>query len=560
MRVFIIGLMVLAWAGAVQAATNKHGVAVIIGNKNYRDETVPAVDFALNDAEAVRQFVVGVLGYNPDNIIDLRNATQADIFSAFGNQQSHEGKLWRYIDHKGRSDVVVFYSGHGVPGQKDKRGYLLPTDADPNAPEINGYPIDLLYKNLAKLKAKSITVFLDACFSGGSHNGMLIRAASPVYIEAERPPHLEKLTVLTAGSGAQLASWDEDAKHGLFTHHLLDGLYGRADEDKDGRVTLAELREFVSDNVIRAARRTYGRNQVPDIQGRDDAVIAALPAGKRFERPTIGNPSNKVAGITPLKSAGHAITAMTAMVVALKRANLRSAPTVASDRAGRLAKDQLAEVTGKATIDGKTWYRLRSGSRTAFVAGWLVKQIDTGEAKAWVAIKDSRDAADFDEFLGAYPTGHFARQAKRRIVTLRPELEPAKTKQDTGLRPGPPDLGPGSQNDLFLKVGDRIFFEFDSFELTPEAMTTLERWASWLQTHQDITVLLEGHTDSRGDNNANLRKGERSAETARNMLIALGVSPHRVDTISYGESRPTCTSESEMCWALNRRVVMVIVP
>ena len=124
-----------------------------------------------------------------------------------------EGLLWRYLDPEGGSDVMVFYSGHGVPGLNDGRGYLLPRDADPNTAEINGYPIDVLYGNLGKLQeARSVTVYLDACFSGGSHEGMLVRSASPVYVSAELPGGaVERMTVLTAASGAQLASWDEEA-------------------------------------------------------------------------------------------------------------------------------------------------------------------------------------------------------------------------------------------------------------------------------------------------------------------------------------------------------------
>lgn len=149
------------------APRNKRAVAVIVGNKDYAGR-IPDVEFAINDADAFKSFVLEVLGYDAENIIDLRDATQAQMLSAFGNERSHEGDLWRFLDPKGRSDVVVFYSGHGVPGLKDKRGYLLPVNANPNSPEINGYPVDLLFANLNKLKAKSISVFLDACFSGDS--------------------------------------------------------------------------------------------------------------------------------------------------------------------------------------------------------------------------------------------------------------------------------------------------------------------------------------------------------------------------------------------------------
>ena len=104
-------------------------MAVIIGNKAY-EGLIPPVDFAHNDAEAIKRYVIDVLGFDADDSIDLRDATQAQMQSAFGNERDHKVKLWSYLEPKGRSDVVVFYSGHGVPAQRDKRGYLLPVNAD----------------------------------------------------------------------------------------------------------------------------------------------------------------------------------------------------------------------------------------------------------------------------------------------------------------------------------------------------------------------------------------------------------------------------------------------
>jgi len=239
------------------------------------------VDFAGNDADAVKKFVLDALGYDPENIIDLRDATQAQMQTAFGNERSYEGKLWRFLDPKGRSDVVVFYSGHGVPGLKDKRGYLLPVDADPEAPEINGYPLDTLLANLDKLKARSMTVFLDACFSGQSQKGSLVQAASGLTITPKMPKQSSsKLTVITASQGDQIASWDERARHGLFTKHLLDALYGKADEDGhgngDGKVTLAEVKDYLDDEMTRAARRTWGRHQNAWVKGNHKRVLAEI--------------------------------------------------------------------------------------------------------------------------------------------------------------------------------------------------------------------------------------------------------------------------------------------
>ena len=121
---------------------NRDGVAVIIGNRDYV-APVPDVDFAYNDADEMKRFVIERLGFSEDNVIEIRDAVSSDLITVFGNSRTHKGRLWRWI-RAGESDVVVFYSGHGVPGLQDRRGYLLPVNAEPDAPEINGYPIDLL--------------------------------------------------------------------------------------------------------------------------------------------------------------------------------------------------------------------------------------------------------------------------------------------------------------------------------------------------------------------------------------------------------------------------------
>ena len=275
----LAGLSMPAWA-------NKEGVAVIIGNKAY-GEKVPEVSFAHRDADAFRAYVRDILGYREENIIDLRDASQAEMLAAFGSERSHQGKLWSYLDPKGGSDVVIFYSGHGVPGVRDGRGYLLPADADPNLAEINGYPLDLLYQNLQKLKAKSVTVYLDACFSGDSSGGMLIRAASPGLMQVAVPEETEGLTILTAASGTQLASWDEDAEHGLFTGYLMKALYGAADTDGNGDITAHEVKEYLDGDMTRAARRRYLRDQVASLSGDVGRVLSSAPK-QGIQQPVVG--------------------------------------------------------------------------------------------------------------------------------------------------------------------------------------------------------------------------------------------------------------------------------
>ena len=285
-----MALLALALAGVVApVAGNELGVAVIVGNRTYSDDRVPEVAYAHNDAEAFKRFVTERLGYDADNVIDLRDATKSQLETAFGVKGNAEGLLWRYIDPAGGSDVVVFYSGHGVPG-KTGRGYLLPTDSNPDTAELNGYPIDLLYENLGGLRTRSTTVFLDACFSGGSPRGMLIRSASPVYVEADVSGAAAGLTVLTAASGAQLASWDEQARHGLFTEHLLDALYGKADADGDGRVTAREAKLHLDRTMTRAARREFGRVQDAGLHGDESAVLSLRSVGGWSSRPSLGPP------------------------------------------------------------------------------------------------------------------------------------------------------------------------------------------------------------------------------------------------------------------------------
>ncbi|MBM3565417.1 MAG: caspase family protein, partial [Alphaproteobacteria bacterium] len=166
-----------------QAASNPDGVAVIVGNKAYKGR-VPAVEYAHNDAEAMKRYVIDVLGFRDGNVIVLKDATKGQLDGTFGTQGNPRGRLANWV-RAGESDVVVFYSGHGVPGARDRRGYLLPVDADAETAETAGYPIDVLYENLGKAGARSVTVYLDACFSGDSQAGMLIRSASPVFVKAE---------------------------------------------------------------------------------------------------------------------------------------------------------------------------------------------------------------------------------------------------------------------------------------------------------------------------------------------------------------------------------------
>jgi peptidoglycan-associated lipoprotein len=119
-------------------------------------------------------------------------------------------------------------------------------------------------------------------------------------------------------------------------------------------------------------------------------------------------------------------------------------------------------------------------------------------------------------------------------------------------------IRPGSQEDLVVNVGDRVFYGFNRYDLTPEARATLDRQAAWLKQYPNVTVTVEGHADERGTREYNLALGERRANSAKNYLVAQGTNPSRVKTISYGKERPAVLGSSEASWAQNRRGVTVV--
>jgi peptidoglycan-associated lipoprotein len=117
---------------------------------------------------------------------------------------------------------------------------------------------------------------------------------------------------------------------------------------------------------------------------------------------------------------------------------------------------------------------------------------------------------------------------------------------------------PGTQEDLVVNVGDRVFYEFNSSELTSEARATLDRQSAWLKKYSNISVTVEGHCDERGTREYNLALGDRRATAAKNYLVADGVSASRVKTISYGKERPAVLGHNEAAWAQNRRAVSIV--
>jgi peptidoglycan-associated lipoprotein len=120
------------------------------------------------------------------------------------------------------------------------------------------------------------------------------------------------------------------------------------------------------------------------------------------------------------------------------------------------------------------------------------------------------------------------------------------------------NVSPGSKQDFVQNVGDRVFFEFNESNITPEGRGTLEKQADWLKRYQNVTVTVEGHCDDRGTREYNLALGERRAAAVKRVLVALGVAGNRVAVISYGKERPLVVGDNEQAWAQNRVGITVI--
>ena len=117
---------------------------------------------------------------------------------------------------------------------------------------------------------------------------------------------------------------------------------------------------------------------------------------------------------------------------------------------------------------------------------------------------------------------------------------------------------PGSQQDFVVNVGDRVFFESDSSELTMQSRATLDKQAQWLQQYANYTFTVEGHADERGTREYNIALGARRAQAVRDYLASRGIQPGRMRTVSYGKERPVAVCNDISCWSQNRRAVTAL--
>ncbi|MDW7694593.1 caspase family protein [Flammeovirgaceae bacterium SG7u.111] len=252
---------------------NNDAVAVVIGNQHYRNRDVPSVDFAIEDVQTMKEYLVKTFGFKEGNILYYKDATQADFNALFGTPTNPRGRLYNYVK-AGISDVFVYYSGHGAPDPESKEAFFVPVDCDPSVVALNGYGVNTFYNNISQIPYRSLTVVVDACFSGSSAKGMLLKNISPVFIQPKmKVINDEKAIVFTSAGGEQVSSWYPEKRHSLFTYYFLKGLQGEANTNKDRQLTLAELESYIQSQVPYMARRLNNREQSPEVFGEQEKVL-----------------------------------------------------------------------------------------------------------------------------------------------------------------------------------------------------------------------------------------------------------------------------------------------
>lgn len=254
-----------------------NAVAIVIGLEKYADGSIPRAPYAARDAEVMSKYFKTSLGIDNVHLMTDEKVTAMELNTMFDAQR---GKLSRWIQ-PGNTDVFVYYSGHGVPQPDGSDVMLIPYDVEKAWINDYGFSLNRMYDNLASLNAKSVTVILDACFSGGSRSSESYKSESIANqklvmpdISAMEQPWLDNpnFRVFTSSRGDQTSLGYDLSRSGLFTYYIACGLQGDADLNADKKITMAELVEFVTASVDKES----AGSQTPQFYGSKDFIIEKL--------------------------------------------------------------------------------------------------------------------------------------------------------------------------------------------------------------------------------------------------------------------------------------------
>lgn len=257
------------------AMDNPDAVALVMGVLDYASPQIPRAKYAKRDAQAIRRYLVDVMGYNPENILPR----DPEMVMTSGTMKNLMRNVLPSYLKEGRSDVFVYFSGHGAPSTNTQEPFLVPYDCDPNAVNSdNAYSMNEFYTDLAALKSRSLVVVVDACFSGQAGNGIaLIDNVGPVLMKVNKTSQdLEGAVLFTSSEPEQVSNWYPEKKHGLFTYFFLKGLQGAADADQNGQLTVSEMETYLrdtNDGVPYWSKREFQRRQDPLVRGDRERVL-----------------------------------------------------------------------------------------------------------------------------------------------------------------------------------------------------------------------------------------------------------------------------------------------
>ena len=244
-------------------AANKNAIAIIIGVGNYANTDADAI-YADTDARVFQDYAIEKLGVPADRVKTLVNdaADERGVLLA----------VMRWLTRTatpGQSDVYIFFAGHGLASEDGEKMYLLPYDGAPELLDKTAILRDELFADIAAANPRSVTVFLDTCYSGTTRGTDMLIASRPIALRAKEQAVPEGFTVMTATAGNQTAKPLEEAKHGMFSYFLMKGMEGDSDANQDNQITASELHAYVQQNVIQQS----SGSQTPELQGDADRVL-----------------------------------------------------------------------------------------------------------------------------------------------------------------------------------------------------------------------------------------------------------------------------------------------
>jgi len=250
----------------IRSRSNKNRVALIIGIEKYNQ--TPDATFANLDAQYFYEYARKGFGISKSNI-KLLVDEDANLIQSLGTLSKWlPGKI-----KSGETELIIFFAGHGLASNDGKELYLLPQDSDPDLLARTALSRTELFKEIIALNPKSVTMFLDTCYSGVSRDEKtLLASARPVRIVADEQDTPNNFTIFSASQLDQISSGFKEAKHGIFSYYLMKGLEGKADANNDKDITNGELLAYMDQNVAQKASE-LGRQQNPSLAGDPDKIL-----------------------------------------------------------------------------------------------------------------------------------------------------------------------------------------------------------------------------------------------------------------------------------------------